>query len=59
MFTIIFLVLLALVIIGYIVMGIKKDRDIKEALRKMSDAIIILDAKVDELEKTLDRQDFN
>lgn len=59
MFTIIYLLVFALVFIGYILLGNKKDREVQEALRRMSNEIMILEAKVEELEKTVDRQDFN
>lgn len=58
-FTFIYLLVFALVFIGYIVVGNKKDREVQEALRRMSNEIMILEAKVEELEKTVDRQDFN
>lgn len=59
MFTFIYLLVFALVFIGYILLGNKKDREVQEALRRMSNEIMILEAKVEELEKTVDRQDFN
>ena len=59
MFTIIFLTVFVLVFIGYILLGNKKDREVQEALRRMSNEIMILEAKVEELEKTVDKQDFN
>lgn len=59
MFTIIYLLVFALVFIGYILLGNKKDREVQEALRRMSNEIMILEAKVEELEKTVDKQDFN
>lgn len=58
-FTFIYLLVFALVFIGYILLGNKKDREVQEALRRMSNEIMILEAKVEELEKTVDRQDFN
>lgn len=58
-FTLIYLLVFALVFIGYILLGNKKDREVQEALRRMSNEIMILEAKVEELEKTVDRQDFN
>lgn len=58
-FTFIYLLVFALVFIGYILLGNKKDREVQEALRRMSNEIMILEAKVEELEKTIDRQDFN
>ena len=59
MFTIIFLSVLALVLILYIIQDLKKDKETQDALRQMSNEIIILEAKVEELERTVDRQDFN
>lgn len=59
MFTIIFLTVFVLVLILYIILDVKKDREVQEALRRMSNEIMILEAKVEELEKTVDRQDFN
>lgn len=59
MFTFIYLLVFALVFIGYILLGNKKDREVQEALRRMSNEIMILEAKVEELEKTVDKQDFN
>lgn len=58
-FTLIYLLVFALVFIGYILLGNKKDREVQEALRRMSNEIMILEAKVEELEKTVDKQDFN
>lgn len=58
-FTFIYLLVFALVFIGYILLGNKKDREVQEALRRMSNEIMILEAKVEELEKTVDKQDFN
>jgi len=59
MFTIIYLTVFVLVLILYIILDVKKDREVQEALRRMSNEIMILEAKVEELEKTVDRQDFN
>lgn len=55
MFTIIYLTVLALVFIIWILLGNKKDKETQDALRKLSNDIRILEAKVEELEK----QDFS